>query len=138
MPTYGIRDAAELLHVSDDTVRRWIESGRLAATSAGKGPKQVGGVELARLARSLGEETRVPSTASASARNRFLGIVTEVKRDKVMAQVEVQCGPYRVVSLLSREAADELGLDPGVQVVTSIKATNVTVERPRGSRSGQG
>ena len=91
---------------------------------------QIDGAELARVARSLGEETRVPATASASARNRFLGIVTAVKRDEVMAQVEVQCGPYRVVSLLSRESADELALDAGVRVVASIKATNVTVERP--------
>ena len=95
---------------------------------------KIAGVELARVAHSLGEEAQAPSTASASARNRFLGIVTGVKRDKVMAQVEVQCGPYRVVSLLSREAADELGLEPGVQVVASIKATNVTVERPLGSQ----
>ena len=130
MPTYGIREAAELLHVSDDTVRRWVEAGRLTAVDADGGPMQIDGAELARVAASLGEETRAPATASASARNRFLGIVTAVKRDEVMAQVEVQCGPYRVVSLLSRDAADELALDPGVRVVASIKATNVTVERP--------
>lgn len=135
MTSYGIREAAELLHVSDDTVRRWIDAGRLQAVSSGNGRMRIDGVELARVAQSLAEEARAPSTASASARNRFLGIVTAIKRDTVMAQVEVQCGPYRVVSLLSREAADELGLEPGAQVVASIKATNVTVERPIG---GQG
>ncbi|HWC34017.1 MAG TPA: TOBE domain-containing protein [Mycobacteriales bacterium] len=130
MASYGIREAAQLLHVSDDTVRRWVDSGRLATTRSGRGPMKIDGAELARVAQSLAAEARPLSTASASARNRFLGIVTGITRDKVMAQVEVQCGPYRVVSLLSREAADELGLEPGVQVVASIKATNVTVERP--------
>ncbi|HVV76696.1 MAG TPA: TOBE domain-containing protein [Mycobacteriales bacterium] len=130
MATYGIREAAELLHVSDDTVRRWIEAGRLQASQAGGSRTRIEGVELARVAGTLGEAISVPATASASARNRFLGIVTAVRRDKVMAQVEVQCGPYRVVSLLSRDAADELALEPGVRVVTSIKATNVIVERP--------
>lgn len=130
MPSYGIREAATLLHVSDDTLRRWVDSGRLAAIESPNERLRIDGVELARIARTLGEQEQVPATGSASARNRFLGIVTDVIRDTVMAQVEVQCGPYRVVSLLSREAADELGLEPGVQVVASIKATNVTVERP--------
>jgi molybdopterin-binding protein len=127
--TYGIREAAELLHISDDTLRRWIDAGRLQSVESGN-RMRIDGVELARVAAALGEHTRVPATASASARNRFLGIVTAITSDNVMAQVEVQCGPYRVVSLLSRESADELGLEPGVRVVASIKATNVTVERP--------
>jgi molybdopterin-binding protein len=130
VPTYGIREAAELLHVSDDTVRRWIDAGRLTAVESGSGRMRIDGVELARAAGSLGEVIHVPATGTASARNRFLGIVTAIRRDEVMAQVEVQCGPYRVVSLLSRDAADELALEPGVRVVASIKATNVTVERP--------
>jgi molybdopterin-binding protein len=130
MPTYGIREAARLLHVSDDTVRRWVDSGRLQPLEPVTGRLKIAGDELARLARSLGADGPVPPTASASARNRFLGIVTNVIRDTVMAQVEMQCGPYRVVSLLSREAADELGLEPGVQAIASIKATNVTLERP--------
>jgi molybdopterin-binding protein len=130
VPTYGIREAAQILHVSDDTLRRWAESGRLTLLEQPNGRHGVDGEELARVAASHGEQARVPPTASASTRNRFLGIVTGVKRDAVMAQVEMQCGPYRVVSLLSREAADELGLEPGVRVVASIKATNVVVERP--------
>lgn len=130
MPSYSIQQAAALLHVSDDTVRRWAESGRLAAVEQAGGRRMIDGRELARVAASLAAADRVPSTASASTRNRFVGIVTAVQRDGVMAQVDVQCGPYRVVSLLSREAADELALEPGVQVITSIKATNVVVERP--------
>jgi molybdopterin-binding protein len=130
MSTYGIREASELLSVSDDTVRRWADSGRLALVALPNGRMGVDGVELARVAASLATEGEVPPTASASARNRFDGIVTRVVRDTVMAQVEMQCGLHRVVSLLSREAADELGLEPGVLAVASIKATNVTVERP--------
>lgn len=132
MISYPIREAAQLLHVSDDTVRRWADAGRLQLVEQPDGRHAIDGRELARVAASLAGELEVPATRSASARNRFLGIVTSVKRDEVMAQVDVQCGPYRVVSLLSREAADELGLDPGVQVVASIKATNVAVELPAG------
>lgn len=130
MPSYSIRQAAGLLHVSDDTVRRWVDSGRLAVTGPSGGRRVIDGSDLARVAASLAADEQVPATASASTRNRFVGIVTAVQRDRVMAQVDVQCGPYRVVSLLSREAADELALEPGVLVVTSIKATNVVVERP--------
>ncbi len=132
MPTYAIREAAELLHVSDDTVRRWAESGRLELLGETDGPNRIDGRELARVAASLAAEGEVPPTASASSRNRFLGIVTGITTDSVMAQVNMQCGRYRVVSLLSREAADELGLEAGVRVVASIKATNVVVERPVG------
>lgn len=130
MPSYSIREAAELLHVSDDTVRRWVDSRRLTVTEPADGRRVIDGPELARVAASLAADERVPATTSASTRNRFVGIVTAVRRDQVMAQVDVQCGPYRVVSLLSREAADELALEPGVRVVASIKATNVVIERP--------
>lgn len=90
------------------------------------------GADLARLAESLADEPdRETTRASAvSARNRFDGIVTKVVKDKVMAQVELACGPHRVVSLMSAEAADELGLEPGVRAYASIKSTNVVVERP--------
>ncbi|GIG39747.1 TOBE domain-containing protein [Cellulomonas phragmiteti] len=127
MPTYRVTEAATLLGVSDDTVRRWIDSGRLASTRPAGGPHEVDGVALAALAQSLGTEPE-PGSSHRSTRNRLRGIVTRVVRDTVMAQVEIQAGPYRVVSLISRESADELGLEPGVVAVASVKATDVAVE----------
>jgi molybdopterin-binding protein len=129
--SYRIAEAAELLGVSDDTVRRWIDAGRLAADSS-TGPTVVAGPDLATLAQSLADQPRrVPErSAAVSARNRLSGIVTRVLRDTVMAQVEVTCGPYRMVSLMSAEAATELGLEPGVRAIVSVKSTNVVVERP--------
>lgn len=131
MPSYRIREAAQLLGVSDDSLRRWADSGRVATTVDAAGRRVIDGAELARFA----EENAPPVPAAGaivreSARNRFVGLVTRVVRDAVMAQVEMQCGPYRVVSLMSREAADELGLAPGVTAVASVKSTNVVVEVP--------
>ncbi len=128
---YRIAEAAELLGVSDDTLRRWIDAGRLPSGVV-DGRAQVAGADLARLAESLVDEPdREATRASAvSARNRFDGIVVKVVKDKVMAQVELVCGPHRVVSLMSTEAAEELGLEPGVHAYASIKSTNVVVERP--------
>ncbi|MGH9068757.1 MAG: TOBE domain-containing protein [Acidimicrobiales bacterium] len=129
----GIRvsQAAELLGVSVDTVRRWADSGRLPATRDRGGRRLIDGAELARFAAAQAPPAEVPAVAAESARNRFTGIVTGVKRDRVMAQVEIQAGPYRLVSLMSREAADELGLQPGVVAVAAVKATNVIVEVPQ-------
>lgn len=131
MPTYRVAEAAEVLGVSDDTVRRWIDAGRLRAGGPG-GRTTIDGVDLAALAESLADHPDREATraASVSARNRLAGIVTRVKRDPVMAQVELICGPYRLVSLMSSEAADELGLAPGVRALASVKSTNVVVERP--------
>ena len=132
-PVHRLALAARLLGVSDDTVRRWADSGRVATTQTADGHAGIAGGELARLARELADLPSDGAAASShrvSARNSLSGIVTEVKRDGVMAQVEMCCGPYRVVSLMSREAADALGLDPGVLAVASIKATNVVVEIP--------
>jgi molybdopterin-binding protein len=127
--TYRIVEAAALLGVSDDTVRRWIDSGRLPAHRDGGGPAVVDGADLAQLATQL-REAPEPGTTPSSARNRLTGIVTRVVRDTVMAQVEIQAGPFRVVSLMSREAADELGLEVGVRAVATVKATQVSVDVP--------
>lgn len=129
--TYRVAEAAELLGVSDDTVRRWVDAGRLTA-NATDGPSLIDGAELAAFAASLAETPDRESTRAShvSARNRLAGIVTGVKRDAVMAQVDMICGPYRLVSLLSSEAAEELGLEPGSPIVASVKSTNVVVERP--------
>ncbi len=133
MSAFRIREAAQLLGVSDDTVRRWAEGGRLATTTDAAGRQVIGGPELARFAEELAASAERPSprrVVAESARNRFTGLVTNVVRDTVMAQVELQAGPYRIVSLMSREAADELRLEPGVIAVASVKATNVVVEVP--------
>ena len=129
--TYRIAEAAELLGVSDDTMRRWVEAGRVASARE-DGRTVVAGADLAALAESLADHPDRDATraASVSARNRLAGIVTKVTKDRVMAQVELICGPYRMVSLMSSEAADELGLEPGVRAIASVKSTNVVVERP--------
>lgn len=128
MPHLRIAEAAELLGVSDDTVRRWAEQGRLQLTKGENGRSLVDGIELAALARELAEQPVPGPLGVRSARNSLRGIVTAVTRDTVMAQVELQAGPYRVVSLMSREAADELDLQVGTVACASIKATNVVVE----------
>jgi molybdopterin-binding protein len=133
MPTFRIREAASLLGVSPDTLRRWADGGRIETTTDASGRLAVDGVALARLAEELAggaDHGAGEKVVAHSARNRFRGLVTRVVRDTVMAQVEVQAGPYRIVSLLSREAADELGLEPGMIAVAAIKATNVSVEIP--------
>jgi molybdopterin-binding protein len=123
---FRISEIATVLGVSADTVRRWIDSGRLPAERDGHGHRIVSGADLAAFVRSPADHIE---SATSSARNRLRGIVTNVIRDGVMAQVEIQAGPYRVVSLMSREAADELGLEPGVIAAGVIKSTNVVVER---------
>lgn len=133
MATFRMRQAAELLGVSDDTVRRWADAGRLPVTTDDAGRRAVEGVELARFAERLASENAAEApgrTVGRSARNRLTGLVTRVVRDTVMAQVEMQAGPFRIVSLMSREAADELGFEPGVLAVASVKATNVVIEIP--------
>jgi len=125
-----IAEAAGLLGVSEDTVRRWAEAGRLATTRLPSGRQGVDGRVLAEAAVRLADSGEAGPIVAQSARNRFRGIVTKVTRDGVMAQVELQSGPHRVVSLMSREAADELGLEPGVVAVAAVKSTNVVVEIP--------
>jgi molybdopterin-binding protein len=133
VPKFRIKQAAALLGVSDDTVRRWIDTGRLPSASDTSGRRLVDGEALAAFAHDLAEATprsQGERVVAESARNRFTGLVTRVVRDTVMAQVEIQAGPFRVVSLMSREAADDLGLAPGVLAVASVKSTNVVVEIP--------
>lgn len=133
MSEFTVREASALLGVSDDTVRRWADSGRLTLHSREHGAAVIEGTELATLAQELAADSTLASAfpqSRASARNRITGIVTKVIKDGVMAQVELQAGPFRVVSLMSREAADELGLEPGSLATASVKATNVVVETP--------
>jgi len=132
---YRIAEAADVLGVSNDTLRRWIDAGRVAAAPGGDGRTTIDGADLAELARTLADAgpdavTHTSRATSVSARNRMRGIVTSVTKDTVMAQVEMVCGPYRMVSLMSSEAADELGLEPGVLAIASVKSTNVVVELP--------
>ncbi|MGN0064200.1 MAG: molybdopterin-binding protein [Nocardioides sp.] len=134
MPIYSVAECAEVLDVSDDTVRRWIDTDRLPARRH-DGRTVVEGVALAELAERLlepGEALERDRTraGSVSARNRMSGIVTRVKADTVMAQVEMVCGPYRIVSLMSSDAASDLGLAPGVRAIASVKSTNVVLEVP--------
>lgn len=134
MTEYSIREAAALLGVSDDTIRRWGESGRLVVRSPSRGRQTVDGIDLARVAEEIALEARRDlefPTASTSARNRFTGIVTRIQRDGVMAQVDIQAGPFRVVSLLSREAADDLQLEVGMPATGVVKATSVSIQIPQ-------
>ena len=128
MGSFRIGEAAELLGVSPDTVRRWVDGGRLAADRDEHGHRVIASADLASFARSLGDEPE-PGAFRSSARNRLRGIITAVTRDSVMAKVDIQAGPHRVVSLMSREAADELGLEVGDVAVAVIKSTTVVVER---------
>jgi molybdopterin-binding protein len=129
-----VTDAAALLGVSDDTLRRWADAGRIDVDRTA-GPATVDGAALAALATQIAAESPLarllPAEGTSSARNRVTGIVTRVLRDTVMAQVELQAGPFRFVSLMSREAADELRLEPGVVATASVKATTVVIEHAR-------
>jgi molybdopterin-binding protein len=129
MAEFRIGEAAELLGVSADTVRRWVDAGRLAASRDEQGHRLIAGVDLAAFARSLGGGPDEGAEHS-SARNRLRGIVTNIVKDTVMAQVDIQAGPFRLVSLMSREAVEELGLEVGSIAVAVIKSTTVVVEHP--------
>ena len=130
MQSFRIARAAQLLGVSDDTVRRWIDQGLLPTTDAV--PAEIPGDALAARAVALAEETTDPNGVLSSARNRFVGIVTRVQIDGLMAQVDLQSGPHRVVSLMSAEAARDLHLEVGSLATASVKATQVVVEVPKG------
>lgn len=130
MPAYKVSEAARLLGVSDDTVRRWIDAGALETT--GESPVMIPGAALAARAVELAASAAAAPDVLSSARNRFVGLVTRVQRDGLMAQVDIQAGPHRVVSLLSAEAVDELGLEVGSLAAAVVKATNVIIETPKG------
>jgi molybdopterin-binding protein len=127
-----VSEAAAYLGVSDDTVRRWIDNGVLNALPDASGRKVVESYDVAQVARRHATPPPLPGGATSSARNRFLGLVTDIRTDAVMAQVELQCGPFRVVSLMSSEAVRDLGLELGSVAVAVIKSTNVIVETPEG------
>ena len=132
MPSYRIGQAAKLLDVSVDTVRRWVDEGRIASERGPGGHRLLEGASLAAYMVQVAEEED-PDTevvVGRSARNRFPGIVTRVLKDSVVAQVEIQAGPHRVVSLMTAEAVDELGLAPGVLATAAVKSTNVVIEIP--------
>jgi len=128
---FFVDEAAALLGVSDDTVRRWAEAGRLTIGRNAAGRQTVAGTDLVPLLKELGTAGQLSTSfpaGRASARNRFIGIVTAVQVDGVMAQVDLQAGPFRIVSLITRESADELELKPGMLAVASTKATNISIE----------
>lgn len=131
MPHLRISEAASLIGVSDDTVRRWIDAHGVATTTDAAGRTLIDGVDAARLAQERAHVAPDDSAVARSARNQFVGLVTAVTSDAVMSQVELQCGPHRVVSLMSTEAVRDLGLEPGAVATAVVKATTVIVEKER-------
>jgi len=132
VPQIRIREAAAYLGVSDDTVRRWIEQGVLDAETDASNRMVIDGYDLAKFAQSHATPASDPSLVDRSARNRFVGLVTNIVVDKVVAQVELQCGPHRVVSLMTSEAVRELKLELGSVAVAVVKSTTVIIETPHG------
>ena len=130
MTSIRVSEAAALVGVSDDTIRRWADAGRLDLVKGESGPLAVDGAQLAHLVQELATESPLAPTARTSTRNRLTGIVTRITQDTVMAQVELQAGPFRLVSLISREAADDLGLEVGTVAAATIKATSVGISLP--------
>lgn len=133
VPAIRIKDAAALLGVSDDTIRRWVEGGTLPSSTDESGRKVIAGDMLAEFARDHASPPPDPLGVGSSARNRFTGLVTKVTSDQVMSEVQMQCGPFTVVSLMSTESVRHLGLQPGSVAVAAVKATTVIVETPSSS-----
>jgi molybdopterin-binding protein len=129
-PTVRIWEAAEMLGVSVETLRRWARYGRLRTSRTSGGQRLVAMGEVTRLLRERRRGAVDRPIVAQSARNRFIGIVTRIERDRVAAVVEVQAGPHRLVSLMTAEAAEELGLGVGDEAVCVVKATSVVVEVP--------
>jgi molybdopterin-binding protein len=131
MAQYRISEAARLLGVSDDTVRRWIAADTVEVSQDDAGRQVIAGTELARHAQEIAVAPGDPSGIGSSARNRLVGLVTAIASDKVMSQVELQCGPHRIVSLMSTEAVHDLGLEVGALAVAVVKSTMVIIETPK-------
>jgi molybdopterin-binding protein len=125
--TYRIGEAAKTLGVRVETLRRWEREGRLRTERTGGGQRVIPAAEVARLLSERG--ARAPIVAG-SARNRFPGVITEIKRDQLSATVEMQAGPHRVLAFITREAVDQLGLEVGMEAVATVKATSVMVNLP--------
>ena len=124
-----ISEAATYLGVSDDSLRRWIQQGKLSATIDEAGRQVVAGTEVAELAQAAAQgRPHVPGELASSARNKLTGLVTKIESDVILSKVELQCGPFRVVSLISTEAVQELGLEVGSPAIATVKATNVVLE----------
>jgi molybdopterin-binding protein len=123
--SYRIGEAAGLLGVRVESLRRWEREGKVRVTRTRGGQRLVPAEEVARL---LAERRDRPKVTARSVRNRFAGVVTEVKKDGVAATVEILAGPHRILALITREAADEMQLEPGMHAVATVKATNVMVE----------
>jgi molybdopterin-binding protein len=122
---YRIGEAAEILGVRVETLRRWERAGRLVTHRTSGGQRRVPAAEVARL---MSERRERPRISAQSVRNRFPGVVTEVRRDELAATVEILAGPHRVLAFVTREAVDEMGLEPGMRAVATVKATNVMIE----------
>lgn len=129
-PSLRVSEAAALVGVSDDTIRRWADAGRLDLIKGESGRLVVDGAQLVRLVQELSTESPLAPTARTSTRNRLTGIITKITTDTVMAQVELQAGPFRLVSLISREAVDDLGLEVGMVAAAAIKATSIGITLP--------
>jgi len=132
MHTMRMSEAASILGVSPDTVRRLADAGKIRSARTRGGQRRVEGLSLAKYLAAQGLPSARERLREQSTRNRLPGIVLRVVRDKVAAQVEVQVGPHRLVSLVTREAVDALHLEPGMPAIVSVKATNVAIELPRG------
>lgn len=130
MTSYGTSQVAELLGVSADTVRRWCDDGRLPATTDNSRSRVIDGRDLAEFLGDQEPAFEPTSLMRQSARNRFTGIVTRVDRDTLVAVVEILAPPHRLVSMMTREAADEMNLQPGDLATAAVKSTNVIVELP--------
>ncbi|MFV0137223.1 TOBE domain-containing protein [Streptomyces sp. HMX87] len=129
MQSYTIGQAARLLGVSPDTARRWADAGRITTHRDDSGRRLIDGRDLAAFSVELAGSGADEDTPYTSVRNSFPGIVTAIKLGDVAAQVEIQAGPHRLVSLLTREAVEELGLEVGVEATARVKSTNVHIDR---------
>jgi molybdopterin-binding protein len=134
MPSYTVGQAAKLLGVSPETVRRWADSGRIETTRDAQGSRVIDGVALAAYASEQSQGAGDPGDRVTSTRNAFPGIITALTLGDVMAQVEIQSGPHRLVSLVTREAVEELELAVGMEATARVKATNVHIDRAPATR----